>query len=799
MKKTFPLFATILFLISLKASSQTVYFFRDGNNPGFYDSGLAFRTAPSLLEQAGASGDKIPTSTSVFFEGTNSLKIHWTSKSGGSWQTYIIAPGFPFQNIKNTDSLSMMVFAPDGLLKSAMPKLFMEVAPNNSKTKKYNLSDFNNDIPAMVWTEVRFPLSVFFNDAGNSALDFTKTKAIILEQNAADNVDHLTYVDNVKTYKPDSVVLTLTAPTNLTAQGYDSHVELNWVEGANAKKYEIWIQTGGGAYILRKNVPTAKAAIDFVRELGENLNLKYKIRAIGANVDTSAFSNEISANTAAMSDSALITMIQRYTFRYFWEFAHPISGMARERSTTEDVATIGGTGFGISAIIVAVERGFITRTEGVNQLNKIVNFLSTADRFHGVFPHWMNGATGKVIPFSPKDDGGDLVETSFLFQGLLTARQYFNGNTPAEVQLRSTIKSLWDAAEWDWYRKNGENVLYWHWSPNFDWQMNFPLKGYYEALITYILAVASPTHKIPAAIYHQGWAGLPTYVNGKTFYGNKLFVGPNAGGPLFFAHYSFIGFDARNIKDAYANYYQHNINQSLINWSYCKENPKQWLGYSTDNWGLTASDDPDGYLAHEPMSITDNGTISPTAALSSMPYTPQQSLAALKYFYRQEGAKLFGLMGFYDAFNKTRSWYSDSYLAIDQGPIIDMIENARTGLLWKFFMQSPEIKPALDAIGFATDIVATSAQASNGLTVLKYYPNPGIRNGFIEIELTKANKLNLAIFDIRGRQVKKEFENRSFTAGKQTIKVDLNDLIPGVYVLDLKAKDYNKKIKAVIE
>ncbi|MBP6793534.1 MAG: T9SS type A sorting domain-containing protein, partial [Saprospiraceae bacterium] len=502
--------------------------------------------------------------------------------------------------------------------------------------------------------------------------------------------------------------------------------------------------------------------------------------------------------TTMMTDSALLSMVQRYTFRFFWEYAHPVYGMARERNATPDVVTIGGTGFGISSIVVADDRGFITRAEGVAHVNKMISFLSTADRFHGIFPHWLHGTTGKVIPFSPKDDGGDLVESSFLFQGLLTARQFFNGNSAAEIQLRSGIKSLWEAAEWDWYLKGGGNVLYWHWSPNFDWQMNFPLKGYYEALITYILGIASPTHKIPSSVYHQGWAGLPGYVNGKTFYGNKLFVGPNAGGPLFFAHYSFIGFDPRNIKDAYANYFTHNVNQSLINWAYCKENPKQWTGYSGDNWGLTASDDPDGYVAHEPMSNTDNGTISPTAALSSMPYTPVQSLAALKYFYRTQGAKLFGLMGFYDAYNLTRNWVADSYLAIDQGPIITMIENYRTGLLWKYFMQSPEIQPALNAIGFTNDAMVTGINAVEEHTLIKAFPNPARNNCFVEMNLKSGSKLILHLLDIHGRLVKKMFENKSFEKGNHMMEVNLSGVPSGQYILKLTGNKLESSVKITV-
>ena len=735
----------------------------------------------------------------MVFQGDNSLKLRWTSANGGDWSALVIAPGFPFQDITATDSLAFMAFAPSGLLKSAMPKIFMETAPGSSKTRKYNLSDYANDIPANVWTEIRIPLSIFFTDAGNSILDFSRVKAIIFGQNTADGVEHILYIDNVRTYKGNtSGTGTLTAPTNLTAAGFDSHTELRWTPSSGASGYEIWSNTEGVASTIRKTIEGNKAYyLDFVGDLGANLNLKYKIRAITPNGQTSAFSNEVAVSTRTMSDSALLTMVQRQTFRYFWEYAHPVSGMARERNTSGDIVTIGGTGFGISAIVVAVERGFITRTEGVNHLLKIVNFLSTADRFHGIYPHWLDGKTGKVVSFSTFDNGGDLVESSFLYQGLLTAKQYFNGTSSNETQLRSGIQQIWEAAEWDWYRRGGQNVLYWHWSPNYEWRMNFALRGYFEALITYILAVASPTHPIPASLYHQGWAGLPTYRNGQTYYGYKLAVGPLAGGPLFFAHYSFIGFDPRNKKDAYANYFLHNVNQTLINWTYSKENPRQWKGYSAENWGLTASDDPTGYVAHEPLAATDNGTISPTAALSSMPYTPTQSIAALKYFYRKEGAKLWGEQGFYDAFNPTRNWYADSYLAIDQGPIIAMIENYRSELLWKNFMKNAEIKPALDAIGFVPDSTLTAINTpsvSDNIT-LNFYPNPGKDKGFVDLDIKNTAHVSLDLYDLTGKLVKNYFNKKPLISGKQTLELDFKDINDGLYVLILRGAGFEIKRK----
>ena len=748
MKKLYTfIIVSFLTLTILSVQAQNVWFFQDSNNPGYYDSGLAFKTAPSTIEQTGGSGDKIPTSTAVFYQGNNSLKLHWTSKTTGDWSAYVIAPGFPLQDITQTDTLAFWAFAPDGLDKTAMPKLGMECGTGNVKTKKYNIGDYSPNLPSAAWTEVKIPLSVFFTD--NSGVDFSRTKSIVFSQNSADGVDHLLYIDNVRAFRT-VVTSALGTPTNLVATGYDSHVELTWTTSDGAPEgYQIWRSADNGAtFTLLKTIQAVPIYEDFVGNSDTPKNFKYKIKATKG-TDISAFSNEAAATVKTMTDEDLLTMVQKHTFRYFWDFAHPTSGMARERNTTPDVVTTGGTGFGISAIVVAVDRGFITRTEGVNQLVKIVNFLSTAERFHGVFPHWIDGKTGKVIPFSTNDNGGDLVETSFLFQGLLTAKQYFNKTTADETGLRNTIQQLWTAVEWDWYRRDGQNVLYWHWSPNFAWQMNFPLRGYYEALITYILAVASPTKPVPASLYNQGWAGLPTYVNNKTYYGYKLSVGPAAGGPLFFAHYSFIGFDPRGKKDAYANYFIHNQNQSLINWAYCKENPKQWKGYSADNWGLTASDDPDGYSAHEPLGSADNGTISPTAALSSMPYSPSQSVAAMKYFYRKEGAKLWGTMGFYDAFNPTKDWYANTYLAIDQGPIICMIENYRTGLLWKNFMLNPEIQPALDAIGFVKD---NTTSVKDLISSLKIFPNP--TSGELTIHNTETIT-RIDITNVLGQSVKK--------------------------------------------
>lgn len=286
-----------------------------------------------------------------------------------------------------------------------------------------------------------------------------------------------------------------------------------------------------------------------------------------------------------------------------------------------------------------------------------------------------------------------------MFEGLLTARQYFNRNNDVEIRIRAIIDTLWNEAEWTWFTQ-GRNVLYWHWSPNYGFEMNHEIRGYNECLITYILAAAAPKYSINADVYHQGWARSGDMVNGKSYYGIELPLGGEYGGPLFFSHYSYLGLDPRGLKDKYADYENQVRAHTLINRQYCIENPKGYSGYGSQCWGLTASDGNNGYSAHAPTN--DRGVITPTAALSSVPYTPEYSIDALRYFYEIQGNNLWGEYGFKDAFNPGENWYADSYLAIDQGPIIVMIENYRSRLLWNLFMSHPDVLAGLKKLGFVS-------------------------------------------------------------------------------------------------
>jgi hypothetical protein len=564
--------------------------------------------------------------------------------------------------------------------------------------------------------------------------------------------------------------------TGVTINAYDHHVELRWDRHPNptVSNFRVYGAVDGSDYEVRGTVNNVTTSlVDFLG--GFDLTGSYYLRAVGPGGQLSEPSDTVTATTFEMTDEQLLDMVQEYTFRYFYDFGHPTSGLARERNTTATVTT-GGSGFGVMALIVGAERDFITYEQARERTSKIVDFLLTVPRFQGAFPHWLNGNTGAVIPFSPLDNGGDLVETAFLMQGLLTARQYYRADTPEEEALRTNITQLFEEVNWNWYRKQTQNVLYWHWSPNNNFAINLPLRGFDEVHIAYLLAIASPTEafNIPPSLYHTGWAGS-NYESSLSYYGIPVIVGRGKGGPLFFSHYSYLGFDPRGIRDEYTNYFVRNTNQTLINYEHCVDNPYNRVGYSNDAWGLTASDDPDGYLAHSPNNSTvDNGTIAPTAALGSMPYTPDLSMAALKHFYRNLGDEMWGPYGFYDAYNEGRNWYADSYLAIDQGPIICMIENHRSGLLWDLFMQNPEIQPALEAVGFVEDTTTSISQLPQFLTTPpNVFPNPAGRTVNLTLVLEKGGEVSVDLFTVTGQYVGRLQEPLRLSPGSNTLTLQL--------------------------
>ncbi len=776
----------VLLLVNTLIYAQGFIFFSDSPNNSYYDPSWGYSSSGSYVELINQS--KFPVDVSRKYSGTNSLRLSWKSVAGGDWGLACAGANWITRDITDMDSILFYAFSDSQINAIDLPVIYIEDVGNN-KSPKHKISNYIQSAISNSWIKVSIPLDIFKSNPGNT--DLTKIKTIYFGQNSENNdgIQHTLFMDDLiitknSTYSPPT-------PTNVSAKGFPKHFEVKWdlINNSEIGGYRVYRKTETQFVLAGTVDKSTRVFIDFGYNIG--VTAEYKVSAISTSLDESPLSEVVTATTKDLTDEEWLDMLQEATFRYFWDYAHPISGLARERLGSGNTVTIGGSGFGVSAIIVGIERGFITRDEGAAHILKMVTFLKNkAQRFHGIWSHWLNGETGVVIPFSQYDNGGDLVESSFMLQGLLTARQYFSLNNDIENSIRTLCTQLWEEAEFDWYKRfASSDLLYWHWSPNYGWQINMAIKGWNEAMICYLLGIASPTHPIPATCYALGWAGSANYVNNKTFYGHKIFVGYNYGGPLFFTHYSFMGFDPRNKKDRYANYFINSRNTALVHHDYAVANPNNFPNYSTNEWGLTASDDPNGYSVHEP--INDNGTISPTAALSSFPYTPVESMNALKGFYNNQGDKLWGIYGFKDAYNQKLNWYASSYLAIDQGPIVVMVENYRSGLLWNYFMQNPEIQPMLNAIGFVAD-TTTSVEGESDLMVKEFqlkgnYPNPFNPTTTIEFSIPKADYTKVEIFDILGNKID-VINNSYLNSGINKVTWDAKNNASGIYFYKVSYK-----------
>ena len=668
----------------------------------YYSSGKA--SEPSTLE---LRANKLPVDTDMFLTPPNALCLHWRSMQGGGWSAEVRL--YEWRNRPlyfPGDTLRFAVYTKGALPPSDLPRMVIKDKGGNF-SRPLELTPFVRNIPPRRWTQIAIPLSRFVT-ASTRQLEPHRVNTILFVQGAEDGVEHRLILDEFRIAGKDgAAAVKLPAVLNVRAKGYELHTDVTWAPVANEHlaRYVIWRSQDGSPFRpVGIQIPGVERFADFVGQTGQKF--AYRVTASDEDYHESNFSQAATTSTRAMSDDELLTMVQEACFRYYWQGADPDSGMTRENSPgDDDIVAMGASGFGIMALVVGVDRGFITREQGLERMRKILGFLEKADRYHGTWPHFLNGHTGRRMPiFGLYDNGADLVETSFLMEGLLTAREYFKGRAPAERATYERITQLWDTVDWDWFRRTKDgDALFWHWSPEYSWHINHKLTGWNEVMITYLLAIASPRHSVPASLYYSGWAGLRReYVDGQTYEGIKLDVGIGSGGPLFFTQYSFMGFDP-HVRDRFANYFDNNRDIARINRAYCIRNPGHFAGYGPQCWGITAVDGPGGYVPYEPDPKLDDGTIAPTGAIASFAYTPEASMQALKFFYRKLGGRLWDIYGFRDAFNLEDDWFSRIYMGLNQAPMTVMIENYRTGLVWKNFMANPEIRAMLGRVGFEVD------------------------------------------------------------------------------------------------
>ena len=661
---------------------------------------------------------KLPIRSEPAYTPGSSIELTFVSSPGGSWKARLIRHllrglddwdnGVFIQTkptpYKTPSFLQFRLLAAN-TKPSEMPKVALFLKGDKS-ISSIDIGRFLSPPDNNSWMLARIPLTEF-KDSPITASE--QVQGIVFEQGSADGVEHKLFIDQVELRAALEPKFSKDVkPTLIEAKGYERHVDLKWDKITDEGVIGTIIErsTDGVNFIPVGYKPRNMSRFaDFV---GERFgNYKYRICFLANDGSRSNYSAVQSGTTRAFNDNELLDMVQEACARYYWDGGEEFSGMTLESIPGDPhmIAT-GASGFGIMSLVVAADRSFIPRKDVAQRIQKILTFLEKEDRFHGAMAHYYNGKTAHpILFFGPDDNGGDLVETSFLMQGLLTARQFFDGDSSEEKNIRERITKLWQDVEWNWYRSPADSpYLVWHWSPTVDYKINHKLIGWNESMITYLLAIASPGHPVPPELYYSGWASQEKsaqeyrgnaagkmYSNGETFYGQKLDVGGFTGGPIFFIHYNFMGMDPHGLKDKYTEYFDNSKSIARINLRYCQANPAHHHGYGDDGWGLSASDGPFGYNPDEPRADGDKGKLTPTGALASMPYLPPEAMAALKNYYRNQGSFLWGEYGFRDAYSLDEHWVNDLYMGLNQGPMVVMIENYRTGRPWKLFGSNPEI------------------------------------------------------------------------------------------------------------
>ena len=697
----------ISFLLKAQEYNYPYSFFYNSLMEGHYFFSQTSASGSSFIQHI---SNKLPVADCLFHTPGNALKLHYKNGKGGNWQANIYR-----QQKRGVDNFQ----------KAKYLSFWMYVSTqrgDNIDFLKLRLikADSSFSEPILInaakldeWYQVLIPTGAIYNF---NPASFESIIGISFAQSNEDGKEYVVYVDDIEFLSSENKTATLDKPVIASAKGYALHNDIVWntATDKNIHLVKIYRSDNGIDFIpVGIQQPFINRYADFTGET--NKQYSYKISFLNSSYKESALSPAFQVATRFMTDDEMLTMVQESAFRFYWEGAESFSGLAKENIPgRHNMIASGASGFGIMALITGAERKFITRGQFVERMEKIVLFLEKAKTLHGAYPHFMDGPTGNVEPFFGKrDNGADLVETSFLMQGLLAARQYLSNNNEQENRIGEKITSIWEKVEWDWFKQYPDSkFLYWHWSPDQAWTINHNLIGWNETMVTYLLAIASPTHSVHASMYYSGWANQDSvgqkyrsswgqtndgsmYRNNNTYFGIKLDVGVSNGGPLFFTHYSYMGYDPHAITDRYTNYFTNNQNIAKINHAYCVANPKKYAGYGDSAWGLTASDGPFNYSADEPVEWQDHGKIAPTGAISSFPYTPVESMKALKHYYHRYGKFLWGEYGFRDAFDLTNNWCSEIFMGLNQAPMTVMIENHRTGLIWNLFMGAPDIQNGL--------------------------------------------------------------------------------------------------------
>ncbi len=594
---------------------------------------------------------------------------------------------------------------------------------------------------------------------------------------------------------PVSVIFALSPPQATVAVGADQLVVLHWVESNDPGVigYNVYRRTGLTGSFSKVNQQRLSITGFADVTVHNDTTYFYYVTAVSVTGQESDSSNNVRVIPHFLSDDELLDFLEHAAVDFFWYEANPLNGLIKDVSTQDSPCSIASVGFGLTAICIGIDRGWIPRDAGQQRvLNTLKTFwtLPQGDGstgyagYKGFFYHFLDMKTG----LRARNSELSSIDTGLLLAGVIYVKEFFNTPDSTDQLIRSLADSIYDRVDWRWMEATANHGgIYMEWTPDNGFNNVSWWKGYCEAMIMNTLATGSPTHPANAGDLYLTWTS--GYQWG-TYYGYSYVVFP----PLFGHQYSHCWIDYRNINDPWMSkkgitYFENSRRATLANRAYCAENPGHFVAYSDSIWGLTACDGPPPsyYMARGgPPAQNDDGTIAPTAAAGSIPFTPEESVTALRAIYDNYRSKLATPYGFADAFNPTKGWFDDHNIGIDQGPIAIMIENYRTAKVWNIFMENTDIQRGLKALYFSP--ITEVRQGKSGFAPTPYlfqnYPNPFNPNTTIQYVVTRKSHVTIVVYDVLGRRLEELYDGVQLPGTYSTIFNAIN-YPSGIYFCSL--------------
>lgn len=801
--KSYLVYLLLLIIFSVTVISQTkpdlvIFDEDDPIGAGYYDASFGIKSGSSTLTLGGA-GDKLIIETANHYSGINSGLLEWKSAAGGDWSLYIASINWATRDASGYDSLIMYVDSRGAIAASNLPKIGLE-SNTQQLSSLINLGDFfssGTDADTVTWQRVSIPLTAFkpYNLFALSAF-----KDVNFHQGTADNVQHTMWVDNIRIVSnaniPDTTLPS--SPKRVVTRSGDKSIVLHW--NLNPEKnllgYNVYRATSASGPFT-KLTSSALPLPSFADLAVINVQAyTYYVRAVNSNQVEGANSDTVTVIPQSFAnDDAFLNYIEQTAFDYFWYEANPTTGLIKDRSAPNVAASIASAGFGLTAIGIGADRGWITRAEGRDRTLTTLNTFWTGPQgvdstgtigYNGWFYHFLDMNTATRDGLSELSS----IDTGLLLAGILYSKQYFNGSDSTETKIRALADSIYNRIDWNWMR-NGGSSLTMGWHPGSGPGSGFigaRWIGYNEAMILYIMGIGAPVNPLPPS----AWDAWTSGYQWRTYYGYSYVYYP----ALFTHQYSHCWVDFRNIADGYmkaqgSTYFENSRRATLAQREYCIANPGSFVGYGANFWGLTASDDPNGYKEHGAPNGYDNGTIAPTAAGGSIPFAPEACIPALRYMYDQYRTSIWTGYGYRDAFNLSvnPAWWDADMIGIDQGPIIIMAENYRTQSVWNTFMKEKIITDGLQRSGFTTVTDVAKANPPKSYSLEQNYPNPFNPTTVIRYNLSKQNLTFLKVYDLLGREIA-TLVARIQDAGGYAVSFDASQVPSGVYFYTLKSGEY---------